>query len=184
MKAFLGKLFGGKKNENEAQTLPDLVADVLDQVIALSGLAVAFDLSENPDTNEINVELHGEDEALLVEKEGQLLDAIQLYLKRVGQHQMPDERVNIMVDCNNYRDSANQSLIELAEKLKGIAVNKGKPVYFRALPPRDRKVVHQYLAEDGVVKSRSVGDGLYKKIKIYPAKNVGDFKAEEQQPAG
>lgn len=61
-------------------------------------------------------------------------------------------------------------MIELADKLKEIALTKGKPVYFRALPPKDRKVVHQYLAEDGRVKSRSVGDGHFKKIKIFPLK--------------
>jgi spoIIIJ-associated protein len=56
----------------------------------------------------------------------------------------------------------------LADKLKGIAIDKGKSVYFRALPPKDRKLIHQYLAEDGRVKSRSVGEGHFKKIKIYP----------------
>jgi hypothetical protein len=29
-------------------------------------------------------------------------------------------------------------------------------------------LIHQYLAEDGRVKSRSVGEGHFKKIKIYP----------------
>ena len=56
------------------------------------------------------------------------------------------------------------------EKLKNVAVEKGKPVYFRALPPRDRKLIHQFLAEDGRVKSRSVGEGVFKKIKIFPIK--------------
>ena len=61
-------------------------------------------------------------------------------------------------------------------------MSKGKPVYFRALPPRDRKVVHQYLAEDGRVKSRSIGDGLYKKIKIFPVKNES-APMKESSPA-
>ena len=60
--------------------------------------------------------------------------------------------------------------MDLADKLKGIALEKGKSVYFRALPPKDRKVIHQYLANDQRVKSRSIGDGLFKKIKIYPVK--------------
>ena len=58
----------------------------------------------------------------------------------------------------------------LAEKLKNRAIDQGKSVYLRALPPKDRKIIHQFLANDDRVKSRSVGDGLYKKIKIYPNK--------------
>ena len=72
-------------------------------------------------------------------------------------------------------------MITLAEKLKGIAVSKKKSVYFRALPPKERKIVHQYLADDDRVKSRSIGDGLYKKIKIYPAQGGGRGRRSEQR---
>jgi spoIIIJ-associated protein len=65
-------------------------------------------------------------------------------------------------------------LIELAEKLKGIVIDKGRSVYVRALMPKDRKIVHQYLAGDERVKSKSIGDGLYKKIKIFPASSSSD----------
>jgi spoIIIJ-associated protein len=167
MKAFFGKLFGG--GDKKEKDVVDIVGDVLQTIVDLSKLNIGFDVVQ--EENELKVDFYGEDEALLTEKEGILLDSFQLYLKRVLQHQLPDVNMNLVVDCDGFRESTNQSLIDLAEKLKGIAVSKGKPVYFRALPPRDRKVVHQYLAEDGRVKSRSVGDGLYKKIKIFPVKN-------------
>ncbi len=167
MKAFFGKLFGS--SEKKEKDLVDIVGDVLQTIVDLSNLNIAFDVEREED--KVTVDFYGEDEELIVAKEGQLLDSFQLYLKRVVQHQLPDERISLIVDCDGFREAAKKSLIDLAEKLKGIAVNKGKPVYFRALPPRDRKVVHQYLAEDGKVKSRSVGEGLYKKIKIFPVKS-------------
>jgi spoIIIJ-associated protein len=52
-----------------------------------------------------------------------------------------------------------------------MALEKGRSVYFRALPPKDRKIIHQHLASDDRIKSRSVGEGNFKKIKIYPAKS-------------
>jgi spoIIIJ-associated protein len=93
-----------------------------------------------------------------------------LFIKRVLQHQLPDARVNLNLDCNGYRDESSKALIELADRLKEKALEQGRSVYVRALPPKDRKVVHQHLAGDARVKSRSVGEGLYKKIKIYPVK--------------
>jgi len=91
--------------------------------------------------------------------------------------------VNVYCDSNNYRKEASEELIKLADKLKKIALDKNKSVYFRALPPKDRKTIHQYLAEDGRVKSKSVGEGHFKKIKIFPAKmeRSGKNRNEEHQ---
>jgi spoIIIJ-associated protein len=173
MTGFLGRLFG-KKSEEKPGSATQVIEDVLKGLFASANFQLSFEVERNED--KVNVEIFGEDEELLRAKEGQLLDAIQLFLTRVVQHQLKDERVTISVDNSGYREESNQELIDLAEKLKNIALEKGKPVYFRALPPRDRKVIHQHLAADGRVKSRSVGDGLYKKIKIYPLK--GDSNLE------
>ena len=176
MTGFLGKLFGAKKEVADNSPMA-MINEVLGQLIDVSGLDFGFDITQNEENNSIiNVELYGGDEEQLRAREGQLLDAIQLFLTRVVQHQLRDEKVIIQVDNAGYREQTNLELTELAEKLKNIALDKGKPVYFRALAPRDRKVIHQYLAEDGRVKSRSVGEGLYKKIKIYPIK--GDSSTE------
>ena len=123
--------------------------------------------------DEFHIEFHGEDEDLFTNKDGALLDAFQLLIKRALQHQLPEDNTRLSCDCNGFREKANQSLKDLAEKLKNRAIDQGKSVYLRALPPKDRKVIHQFLAEDERVKSRSVGDGLYKKIKIYPNKKEG-----------
>jgi spoIIIJ-associated protein len=116
----------------------------------------------------------------LKDKKGQMLDALQLFLKRVAQHNFPEDKTNIVVDCGGYRDESSAALIERAENLKAIAIEQGKSVYYRALPPKDRKIVHQYLAQDPRVKSRSLGEGLYKKIKIYPAKASGSQNDQTQ----
>lgn len=179
MTGFFGKLFGSKKESQESSQVA-LIEDVLNGLFETAGLSFGFEVSQNESKDRVLVEIFGDDEELLRAREGQLLDAIQLFLTRVVQHQLKDERVTIQVDNSGYREQANQELTELAEKLKNVALEKGKPVYFRALPPRDRKVIHQYLAEDTRVKSRSIGEGLFKKIKIYPVKNE---ISEDQQPA-
>lgn len=165
--SFLKKIFGGKSSSTTDTSNPQvIVEDILENIISISNLDLSYDVQI--DGTRIFVEVFGEDEELLQTKDGQLLDAFQLFIKRVLQHKVTEANYAVSVDNDGYREKANQSLIDLAEKLKGVVVEKGKPVYFRALPPRDRKVIHQYLAEDERVKSRSVGDGLYKKIKIYP----------------
>jgi len=179
MTGLLGKIFGKKKKENGPESL---VEDILGGIVELGKFELSFDVQTAED-GMINVDVYGADEEMLTSKEGMLLDALQLYVRRAVQHQVPDQNVNVNLDCSNFRAQANEALIALAEKLKGIALEKGKSVYFRALPPKDRKVIHQYLAEDGRVKSRSIGEGHFKKIKIYPAKETADVDLENQDEA-
>jgi spoIIIJ-associated protein len=166
MTGLFGKLFG-KKGSTKVDGPEALVKGLLDELIELGRFELGYEMKTLADGT-LHVDMFGEDEELLTEREGQLLDAFQLYLRRAIQHQDPEGTLNVNIDCANFREEANAALIQLAEKLKGIALDKGKSVYFRALPPKDRKVIHQYLAEDGRVKSRSVGEGHFKKIKIYP----------------
>lgn len=190
MTGFFSKLFGGKKKDahsiSAASSPLDLVNNVMSGLIEKSALDLTIDTRSemNGETEEITVELSGADEALLTEKEGALLDSFQLFIKRALQHQMPDARVNVSFDSNNFREEASRSLVELAERLKEKALEQGRSVYLRALPPKDRKIVHQYLADDDRVRSRSVGDGLYKKIKIYPVKNTARNTETEDSDDG
>ncbi len=181
MTGFFGKLFGKKdEKQNSKGGAVELLEDTLGELLRLSGLNLSFEISEVE--REIVVDLYGDDEELLLSKEGQLLDAFQLYLKRVLQHQLPDLDLNLVVDSDGFREEADKALVELADKLKSLALEKGKSVYFRALSPKDRKVVHQYLAEDGRIKSRSVGEGHFKKIKIYPVRGQ-EGQAGDSRPS-
>lgn len=169
MTGILGRLFGKKTGGNTTGPV-GTIETTLAELVRTADLDLEFEV-EDLGEDCFKVEMFGNDEDLLTDREGQLLDGIQLFLTRVCQHRYPDNRVNITVDNSGYREEVNRELIDLAEKLKNVAVEKGKPVYFRALAPRDRKLVHQYLAEDDRVKSRSVGEGLFKKIKIFPTNN-------------
>lgn len=171
MTGFFSKLFGkgGKKGPDQ---VVDLVGDTLEGIIQRSQLKLSFDVTSESDEL-IKVEVYGEDDELLKERDGQLIDALQFICKRVLQHQLPESKIDVVFDSNGFREQSNQALIDLVDKLRAVVLEKGKSVYFRALPPKERKIIHQYLAEDGRVKSRSIGDGLYKKIKIYPANAPG-----------
>lgn len=185
MTGFFSKLFGGKKKTGGSE-IENLVQSTVEGLLEKAAFDLQFEVQSGTDDQgepQIVIEFSGADEEILKDKEGQMIDAIQLFLKRVIQHHFPEDRTNVVIDCNGYREESNQALVELAEKLKGIALEKGKSVYFRALPPKDRKIIHQYLAADERVKSRSIGDGLYKKIKIYPAKSNGRNQEAPEETA-
>lgn len=181
MAGFFSKLFGGKSKGANSE-VEALIQDTLQGIIEKAQFDLSFEVHGSQEDGEstLHVEISGGDEDLLKDRKGQMLDSFQLLLKRVVQHNFPDDKTNITVDCGGFRDESSAALIERAENLKTIAIEQGKSVYYRALPPKDRKIVHQYLAKDPRVKSRSLGDGLYKKIKIYPAKGNANSGANEE----
>ena len=156
------KIFGGKKSEAES-----FVETKMQTLLDKAGFKLSFDLKVSEEDKKILVDLYGEDEEILKDRDAQLLDGFQLFLKRSLQHNLPEEKVSVIVDSGSYREKADDELYQLAEKLKGLVLKKKKAVYFRALPPRERKLVHQYLSEDKRFKTKSVGEGIYKKIKIF-----------------
>ena len=164
---FFNKLFRSKKSDEKI-----LAQEVLQNIISLSKLEISFEIEVDNDEHDpkLIIEFFGPDESYFVSKGAELVEAFQLYLKRVIQHQFPETKFDVLCDCNGFRTQVNNELVELADKLKEVALEKNRPVYFRALPPKERKVVHQHLAQDERVKSRSVGEGHHKKIKIYPVR--------------
>lgn len=164
----LSNIFGlGKPTKSAQSALDDMVHDTLDGLIKHSQLSLNFKVDIDDD-KKIRVELEGSDTDSLTDNGGQLLDSIQFFMKRVLQHQFPDDKIDIFFDSEGFREKKDQNLIELADRLLGICLEKNKSVYVRALPPKDRKIIHQHLAKDERVKSKSIGDGLFKKIKVYP----------------
>lgn len=163
--SFLQKIFGSTKTTS-TQTVLD---EVLQNVISKSGLDLSYDIKMSEDGKDLLFDLYGADDEIIKDRDGAFLNSLQLFLKRVLQNKTDGEYVNIIVDSGTFREDADQSLIDLADKLKSVCLKKKKPVYFRAFPPRERKIIHQHLSEDTTVKSKSVGDGLFKKIKIFPA---------------
>lgn len=182
MAGFFRNLFGGKKADS-ATEVEALLQETIEGLLETSGFDLTYEIkkSQNGEEAQIHVEFFGADEELLKDRKGQLLDSLQLFFKRVMQHHFPEDKTHLIVDCSGYREESNQALIERAESLKVIAIEQGKSVYYRALPPKERKIVHQYLAQDPRVKSRSLGDGLYKKIKIYPSKNSKSEATESDE---
>ena len=161
MGTLLRKIFGGKRRKTEV-----FLEEKMRELLKKADIKLSFDLKVSESNKEILIDLFGEDESLVKNQETYLLDALQLFLKRATHNRWPEEKVGIIVDCDSYRAEHESELIHLAEKLKSLVLKKKKPVYFRALPPRERKIVHQVFSGDRKIRTKSVGEGIFKKIKI------------------
>jgi spoIIIJ-associated protein len=120
MSGFLSRLFGGgKKTSPGAAEVEKLIKVTLEGMLSRGSFNLKFNLTHTVENDEpvVIVNFQGDDEELLKEREGQLIDAFQLFLKRVVQHHIPEDKTNVVVDCNGYREESSQALVDLAEKL-------------------------------------------------------------------
>ncbi len=105
-------------------------------------------------------------EDILTGQDGKTLDSIQYLLRKIIVRKVPN-RLRLTVDIGNYREKRLANLKEQAAQLAENVKSDGKTQVIAALSPSERRVIHMSLQEDKEIRSRSVGDGLFKKILIY-----------------
>ena len=136
----------------------------LDKLLSLMGLASQVEVRF--DDNTVLCQINGTFDEQIIGPEGRTLDSLQYLLRKMVARHLPD-RIMLVVNVGDFRERRAEELkkhaLELAEQVK----TDGKTQSIPALNPSERRVVHIALQEDKGVRSRSVGDGLFKKVLIY-----------------
>jgi spoIIIJ-associated protein len=105
-------------------------------------------------------------EDVLTSQDGKTLDSLQYLLRKIVSKKVPG-RVNLSIDVGNYREQRQKQLEELALEYSAKVKENGKTQVISSLNPSERRVVHVALQDDPAIRSRSIGDGLFKKVLIY-----------------
>ena len=161
----LTKVFGRKKGMISSEFI-DLTEETLIGILKKGCFDFSYNIQQRE--NNILVELDGKDKQLLKKRGGELLDALQFFIKKVLQHQFHGQRIFLRLDSKSSYEDFYQDLLNMADRLKETALRNSKSVYFKPLPPKERRVVHRHLSDDARIKTKSIGDDYYKKIKIIP----------------
>jgi spoIIIJ-associated protein len=141
--------------------------EILTQLLQKMGETCSIQGVQEP--NQVNLIIEGEDAGLLIGKQGQTLEALQYLVTKILSKQTK-KKPRVVIDIESYRERHKQSLIELALKHGEKAKRIGKPVTLNPMNAHDRRIVHLALQQDRDIKTKSRGEGLYKKIIIYPVK--------------
>jgi spoIIIJ-associated protein len=108
----------------------------------------------------------GDFQEVLIGQEGKTLDSLQYLLRKISARKIP-ERVRISIDIGEFRVKQQDELEKQARELAALVKEDGKTQIIPSLNPSERRVVHMALQNDKDIRSRSVGEGLFKKVLIY-----------------
>ena len=145
------------------ENIASIQAD-LQQMLQLMGLPAEVEVSFEQNT--VHCRMIGPHESQIIGPEGRTLDSLQYLLRKMVSRHLPD-RIMLSMDAGNFRERRAEELKERAVELAELVKADGKTQAIPALNPSERRVVHMVLQEDKAVRSRSVGEGLFKKVLIY-----------------
>jgi len=139
----------------------------------LAGMLAAMDLPLSVEVTAVDAQtliarIEGEDPDLVIGDNGEGLDALQYLVRKMLSKQF-HRKIAVTVDAGSYRERRQEELESLARRLAGEVKSAGRNRATGPLNPAERRIVHMALQDDPAVRSRSVGDGLYKKVLITPS---------------
>ena len=111
--------------------------------------------------------IEGGNSAILIGKRGQTLEAIQYLIEKIV-NKKGDNRVRVQIDVEGYLDRRKESLEKHASRLLAKVKKTGKPVTVGHMNAYERRIVHIALREESDIRTQSIGDGLYRKLMIFP----------------
>lgn len=145
----------------------DLLAHLkVDLVRILELMHYPSEVSVSSDKEYVTAQIKGEYVNEIVEQNGKILDSLQYLLRKIVGKKYCEKAI-ISLDAGDFRAVRTEELKQLALELAVEVKKSGKTGSIPSLNPSERRVVHLALQDDKDVRSRSVGEGLFKKVLIY-----------------
>jgi spoIIIJ-associated protein len=137
-------------------------------------LAVQWDLATpaeeaaNPEGADIVVTFRGADQGLLLERNAELLLALE-HIAHRWLHLDPRLHDRVRLDCGDYRANRLAEL-KLSARVAAQRVREtGQPHRFNPMSSRERRIIHLELSGAPGVRTMSEGMGDRRQLVIYPA---------------
>ncbi len=138
------------------------VREWCETALALAKLDVVARTEENDE--QITIRLYGSDGRRLIDRHGELLDAIQVLANKalVGRKIEKD----IELDCEEFKERRAEELGQRAREVADRVRRDGREELLPAMTPIERRIVHLALRDDAEVTTESRGEGFYKRVAI------------------
>lgn len=146
----------------------------ISNLLDLMGFPSTVTLSQEGES--LLAHIDGEHVNDIIGEEGRTLDSLQYLLRKILSKKF-SAKIILNLDAGDFRANRLQDLTNLGLKYAAEVKETGKTRAIPSLNPSERRVVHMALQDDKEIRSRSVGEGLFKKVLIYrPGKGKKNVK--------
>jgi spoIIIJ-associated protein len=115
---------------------------------------------------DIYVECKGPDEDLLLDRDGELLRALEHVSAKILRLE-PEEHDRVSFDADGYKAERAADLKEMAEDAIDQVDDTEQPYRFPPMSSRERRMLHMFLKDSGL-QTASSGEGSRRFVVLYP----------------
>lgn len=139
--------------------------DFIQKIVDLMDLTVKAELNEDEENPVIT--LVAENSSSVIGYRGEVLDAMQTLAGAVANIGNKVYK-KVLVDCENYRERREETLINLAHKLENKATDMRREVILEPMSPFERRIIHTALSNSETVTTKSEGKEPNRYVVIVP----------------
>ena len=148
----------------EKETELDIAKAFVENILKNSNIKA--DLSVTQQGNVINVDIKGEEAAVLIGRRGETLDSIQLLTGLALNKINKNSSMRVVVDIENYRSKREESLIRYAQKVAREVIKTKKTKKLEYMNPYERRIIHSALQNNKYVSTYSEGTDPYRRLVV------------------
>ncbi len=157
------------EQDDEAQIAKVVLGELLEKMEISGRIVVRKAQAGEPEENVPWVlDVVGSNLSRLIGRRGETLASLQ-YITRLITSRELQRRSEVVVDIGGYKARRAQTLHALAIRMADEAVQRSQTVALEPMPPHERRIVHLALRERQDVVTRSVGEGVSRKVTIVPS---------------
>ncbi len=165
-KGLFGRLKGKAVIEvKKIETDEERALSFIQGIIDIMDFNAKAQLSEKDGSTVIT--LISTDSANVIGYRGEVLDAIQT-LAGAAMNIGKKDYKKVVVDCENYREKREETLIKLANKLEEKATEMRRDVMLEPMSPYERRIIHTALSNSEKVTTKSEGKEPNRYVVIVP----------------
>lgn len=152
------------------------IESLLNMMISTGGFKLKYRITVNPpvapggenlEQPEILVELAGPDSSLLLERNAEMLRAVETIVHE-SLRLSGDDHDKISFDCRGYRAARQQELKLAAQVAAERVLKTGTPYSFAPMSSRERRLIHLAFRDHQALTTQSEGEGGRRYVVLYP----------------
>lgn len=152
------------RTSEEIKQAQKAAADFITTLVQKMGFTEAtVTQKENGD---VDITAPAGDDSLIIGRHGETLSAISFLAETLGRAEK--QHVNIVADCNGYRERRAASLTAMAHRRANECASKHRKIKLEPMERVDRRTIHNALTDDDRVTTVSEGKEPYRYIVILP----------------
>jgi spoIIIJ-associated protein len=149
------------------ETPAEAVTKYIEAIVEHIGQSVEVNVTQVDDRT-MEIQLAGDDLAILIGKRGHTLNALQ-YLANLVANKAADHKMKIVLDAEDYRSRRQEALEHLAERMAARAVRERKSLQLDPMPAYERKIIHTSLQNYPGITTSSNGEEPVRYVVIHPS---------------